>query len=533
MSLDDLKVAVMKQPSLLQYSVKTTLRPKLKFFVDELGIAMPSISRIIRTAPASMGLSLVENLRPKIVSIMKLCSLHPFQVGTVVSTSPQILLLSRKSKIEPTLKSISTELRITEPSEIGNIVLSTPRVLNQGLESSIATKIELLMKYSKTEKSRDTAIRILRSNPALLVTSNAVLEDRIERCPFDTTDLATWLRPTTKGRRKAIIQQSTIPTTTLLDDPIVVSSSPYSSLDSLDSVIRIYRNVEYAAKELDIAKSMIVESCNSNAVILDGMYYQSLSSLPFTTQREPPTISHNTTSIPISIFTTGGIYPGDSATVARGQRRTGGLAIQIFSDGSRHDKSRFLRNFHNSAQSCFGQHVPIEIQDESSKLIAVFPLVNPSTRRCELFACTRALQILEELLRVERNDDSNVFYDIKVYTNSDYVWKIVKSKARLLEIGSSSSSQEMLTRYFDEVNYSVNVDILYPLVRSFSRLNGSIGPADTTATTTQKEFINTKVEFVHSMDGVTSIRGGLTYVRKLNRQAKFAAMGQYYRERVS
>ena len=88
----------------------------------------------------------------------------------------------------------------------------------------------------------------------------------------------------------------------------------------------------------------------------------------------------------------------------------------------------------------------------------------------------------------------------------------------------------MLTRYFDEVNSSVNVDILYPLVRSFSRLNGSIEPADTTATTTQKEFIHTKVEFVHSMDGVTSIRGGLTYVRKLKRQAKFAAMGQYYRK---
>ena len=533
MSLDDLKVAVMKQPSLLQYSVKTTLRPKLHFFLDELGITKPLISRIIRTAPASMGLSLVENLRPKIVSIMKLCSLHPFQVGSVVSTSPQILLLSRKSKIEPTLKFISTELRITEPSEIGNIVLSTPRVLNQGLESSIATKIELLMKYPTTEKSRDTAIQILRSNPALLVTSNAVLEDRIERCPFDTTDLATWLQLTAKGQRKSIIQQSTTPATTLSDDPIVVSSSPHSSLDSLDSVIRIYRNVEHAAKELDKAKSMIVESCSTNTVLLDGMYYQSLSSLPFTTLRDPTTISHDTKTIPISIFTTDGIYPSDSATVARGQRRTGGLAIQIFLGGSRHDKSQFLRNFHIAAQSCFGQHVPIDIQDESSKLIAVFPLVNPSTRRCELFACTRALQILEELLRVERNDDSNVFYDIKVYTDSDYVWKMVKSKARLLEIGSSSSSQEMLTRFFDEVNYSVNLDILYPLVRSFSRLNGSIKPADTTATTTHKEFINAKVEFVHSMDGVTSIRGGLRYVRKLKRQAKFAAMGQYYRERVS
>ena len=100
----------------------------------------------------------------------------------------------------------------------------------------------------------------------------------------------------------------------------MVSSLPYSSLDSLDSVIRIYRNVEYAAKKLVIAKSMIVESCNTNTGLLDGMYYKSLSNLPFTTPREPPTISHDTKTIPISIFTTGGIYPSDSATVDKDVR---------------------------------------------------------------------------------------------------------------------------------------------------------------------------------------------------------------------
>jgi hypothetical protein len=116
MSIDDLKVTVMKQSLLLQYGVDTTLGPKLQFFLDELGIPKSEIGRINYLAPVIIGLSLTKNLHPKVVFIMKLCALHPFQVGFIVSTSPQVLLLSQKCKIKPALQFLSAELDPTAPS---------------------------------------------------------------------------------------------------------------------------------------------------------------------------------------------------------------------------------------------------------------------------------------------------------------------------------------------------------------------------------------------------------------------------------
>jgi hypothetical protein len=276
--------------------------------------------------------------------------------------------------------------------------------------------------------------------------------------------------------------------------------------------------MSHAAQELDIAESLVSEGREVN-----GLYFYSLAGLPLKSPKEPLRTVHRLKSIPISIFTTGGIYPSDSASIARGQRRTGGLAIQIFSDGSNHNQAQFLRDFYTAAQSSYPIRVPIDKEDRS-KIVAVFPLVNPSAKRCELFACSRALRILEEFLKTKRNDKGTL-YDIKVYTDSDYAWKILKSKARLLEIGSCYTSQEMLLR-LPSLGYSMNIDILHPLVRSFSRLNGCIGPSESA----HQAFDNAKVEFLHSMDVIASQKGGLAFVSRLKRQAKVAAKWEYDRE---
>lgn len=516
MSIDDMKLAILKQPSLLQYNVNATLRPKVQFFVKELGISDTLVGRIVKLAPATMGLSLNENLRPKVVSIMLMCNLGPRDVGFLISSSPQILLLSQKGKIEPTLRFLSTALMLREPRELGDVVMAAPRVFHQGLETSIAKKIEILAMNTK-EKSKIIAASIIRNNPSLLSTSNAVLVGRIERYLRRDKDLLSSFLPSTKGRKISLQRTET---TALEGYPI--ASSP--TLHSLDSVTAIYASPARAAKELGIAERAILEACKTGKPVFNDTYLCSLDNSAWTLSRRPPI--HNSerpsnATIPISIFCSGGVHPSDSANVARGQRRTGGIAIQVFTDGSRHDKPQFLREFAAAARACLGIRVPIEKDDDDgSRLLAVFPLVNPSKYRCELFSCSRALAVMEEYLKSVWNDrrlgeDDNMLYDIRIYTDSNYCWKLVKSKERLIELGSHRTAQVMLSQ-LGTVNYPVNIDILHPLARSFGRLN---------------DIPTVEVAFLHSMEAINQENGGQSIVKRLKRQAKIAAMWQFNRDR--
>ena len=122
-----------------------------------------------------------------------------------------------------------------------------------------------------------------------------------------------------------------------------------------------------------------------------------------------------------------------------------------------------------------------------------------------------------------KRSETDTLYDVKIYTESNYAWKLVKSKKLLLEIGSCFTSQEMLA-HLGLTKHSVNIDILNPLARSFSRLNGGIEPPEST----HKTFDNAKVEFIHA--GTTVNNGGLRYAKNMNNQARSAAKWQFIRD---
>jgi hypothetical protein len=515
MSIKEIKESVLKQPSLIQYGVASSLRPKLDFFLKELGIPHEHIGRIIHTSPAIMGLSLTDTLRPKVASIMKLCALHPYEVGMMVAVSPPTLFLSQKGKTEPSLNYLASALSLDEPRDLGELVLKAPRLLRQGLDTSLMKKIDLIaeaLPSTNEENSKRVAAEILRQNPALFDTSNAVITERIERCVSADKDVAQYLLPSQKGRKK-LFQYPVRE----MGDPILMSN-----VGTFDSLSKIYPDAASAAKEMGMKKVDIVKACKSG-LPLDGHYFSSLMYPRVVKSKTLSTSTANTAkTVSVSLFCSGGIYPSDSVEATRGQSTTGGFAIQISSEGIP-DETRLLFEISNAANKCFGIRVPLGRERSVNKLLTVFPLVNPSRNRCDFFACASALRVLEAFLATKRND-MQLFYDIKVYTDSTYAWKFVRDQERLMSLGSCFTSQEMLSKLDVTDGSSFNIDIFHPLARSFSRLNGQDEPPQSK---NHRPFYNSRISFCSSFDGKLQ-PGEIKTLRKL---AKSAAMWQFNRER--
>jgi len=140
-----------------------------------------------------------------------------------------------------------------------------------------------------------------------------------------------------------------------------------------------------------------------------------------------------------------------------------------------------------------------------------------------LFSCSSALRVLEIFLNTKRKDKQ--FYEITVFTDSTYAWKLVRDRQRLLSLGSCFHTHQMLSKLDVTNGSSYNIDIFHPLVRSFSRLNGQEEPLESTGK--HRPFYNSSVKFYHSFDG-TLEPGEIKTLKKL---AKSAAMWQFNRER--
>ncbi|KAL7461854.1 hypothetical protein ACHAXS_002256, partial [Conticribra weissflogii] len=512
MPLVNIKKSVLKQPSLLQYSVDSSLRPKLRFFVEELKVPPEFMGRIIESAPALMGLSLSKNLRPKAKSIITMCSLSSREVGSIVATSPQVFLLSQKN-IETTLEFISSELTLTYSRELGEMLLSAPRILLQSLDSSLSMKINRLRDVLESKKS---ANEVFKANPRLLVLTKKAFDDRILRCVEANRDLEKDFMPSERGRKK-LVRLSTISDK---ENTVFLSSD----ID-LNSISGIFPDHKSAARHLGISERELVCACIKKRSI-QGIYVfasDESSSLVRHKAISPARQVATKRNVTVAIFVSGSVYPRDDFNSARGRTKSGGLALRVSVDRRGTETGNIIKQLQFAAQSSFGIHIPLNVVDDENVILAVFPFVNPSRNRCELFACYGALRVVESF--VNQFQDSQHILEFKVFTDSNYAWKLVGNKDRLNQLGLAASSRELLAQ-LDESKSFPNIDIFHPLARIFCRLNGPT--FDNSSTLGNVHCV--RIEFAHNMDNVLT-NGGTLIARDLNRYAMMAASWQYNRER--
>lgn len=472
LSQDHLKDSILKHPSLLQYSLNS-LRSKCTFLTNEIDIPEKSLARVVKLAPVTLGLSLEENLIPTVATLKERCDLSSKELGEIVLTCPTILSLSLKRKIEPCLYFLTANLYISSPRELGNLIKCTPRILLQGVDTSLARK--LVMMQGAIKKSSNAKVggnhveietaSIFKRNPALLATTNTILQRRIEESQKKTAkDIALVFAKKRTGRKRKFDPGEQVTTSTMTEMPIH-----------------------------------------------DSTQYQ---------RQQKPLFDKNFSQISISAFVSGSIYPPDDIKQARGKRKSGGIAIML--PQLRTEKNHF--DFESAMKKSFGMIMPKEeggSNPDNAVVLVGFPFLRPSRNRANLYAVHGALKVVLQLLNEvsTKRDMKHTKTTLDIYTDSSYAWKLLKNSTQLENWGSFSSVDDFVFDGVGSVSMA-NRDILFPLAKNVHIM---INKQIISRSGEKINFGDLEINFLFS----GSHESNYNYMREINSYSKKAAKWQF------
>lgn len=358
----------------------------------------------------------------------------------MVATSPSILTLSRRANIAPTLARLSELLHYENQNELGKFVMAAPRVLLHSV-SSLNNKFNLL---EDALQSTSKTIEIIRKNPSLMTWSLTKLRERIDHVLDSNGNLYTSLKPSKKGRPRLITQ---LPRSAKYENNAVIVSS--NELKSFDSIELICPTVDAAAKKIGEPKSVVTQAID-NGQFVKGKYFSYVRDF-----KEPKTVGEdspaniNVTSL--SIYAAGNVHPSDSQNFARGQRKTGAVSLHLLEESH-------IDEFCAIATKLFGGVVP---NPSGNAILLVYPLLNASKNRCDLFSLWASLRVVEYFVKKKRREQGGMQqYDIRVFSDSNYAMELVTNTDRLLKLGSTLMySEDLLSSLYMNRAYS-NLDIL-------------------------------------------------------------------------
>jgi mTERF domain-containing protein, mitochondrial len=137
----DMKRILVRQPQILEYTL-SNLKSHVDFLVS-IGVPSTRIGQVISSAPSMFSYSVEQSLKPTVRYLIEEVGIEESDVGKVVQLSPQILV----QKIDSAWKSrslfLSKELGAPKDS-IVKMVTKHPQLLHYSIEDGILPRINFL-----------------------------------------------------------------------------------------------------------------------------------------------------------------------------------------------------------------------------------------------------------------------------------------------------------------------------------------------------------------------------------------------------
>lgn len=489
MTQNELRNAVLRQPSLLQYSVDKSLRPKLNFFVDELQVPLEQVPRMIATMPALWGLSLDETLRPKSNAMVERCGFTHKEFGGIIYKVPAILAQSWSRNLKPKLDYLQTRLCLSQ-KQLKNLIATTPRVLLYSVETSLERKLQMIEAAVEGKDSASVAMNIVRKNPSLLVMTVDGLKQRINKSRSVKIGLAPRPKRTTRRKRSVLqVDPATNNVIQVFPSASVAAQKLETSLPNMYNIClsgRLFNGNKFVYGTLhgvdddasvEPIRISTVDSREERPKETKPLAFKDLKSALAASKSEYPLVVPTTenATIRIAVYTAGGVYPPDRSVDVRGTRRSGGMVLWFPQMNKRCGPELAMR-LRLAAKKSFGQIMPHDDNGSGTcyhdgRILIGFPYLRPSRNRCELYACHEAIKVVASLLKQESTEISlaNESVQVDVYTDSDYAWKLLQNTTQLANWGSIVDERDFC---YDGPLPSerANPDLLHPLCRTYFRL---------------------------------------------------------------
>ncbi|XP_078155329.1 mitochondrial transcription termination factor family protein isoform X2 [Carex rostrata] len=139
--MEDMKRILVRQPQILEYSVEN-LYAHVQFLVS-IGVPSTKLGHVIAAAPSFFSYSIEKSLKPTIKYLIEEVGIKESDIGKVVQLSPQILVLPIDRSWKSRLFFFSRELGAPKYN-IVRMVTKHPQFLHYSIEDGILPRINFL-----------------------------------------------------------------------------------------------------------------------------------------------------------------------------------------------------------------------------------------------------------------------------------------------------------------------------------------------------------------------------------------------------